>query len=98
GRGSVAQAAAGDEVVADVVGDGVGQRCGFAVVAGGAEAVEGGDGRVLVGVADFRRHVDEVDRDGVVQGVEHGRGQLDPGVGVAGADVEQAVGGGGFGR
>ena len=88
----VAEVFFGDEVVLDVVFDGFGEGGDFFFVAGFLEFGDVGLGVVLVFVADGFGHVDEVDLGRFVHGGEDGVGEVEPGVGFAGAEVEEAGG------
>jgi hypothetical protein len=96
--GFVAEAAVVLEVVGDVVADGVGEGGEGVGVAGLAEAGDVGAGEVLVFFAQGFGHVDEVDGGWAAEGGEDGVGEVDPGLGGAGAEVVEAGGEGGLGE
>lgn len=94
----VAEVFLGNEVVGHVFFDGFIEWCGRIFVSGVAEFSDVGAGVVLVCGAEVLGHVDVGDVDGVAEGLEDRGHEFFPGVGVAGAEVVEAGGGGGFGE
>ena len=82
----------------DVVADGFGKGGDVLGEAGGAELGDVGAGVVLILRLQVLRHVDELDVRCFAEGGEDGGGELDPGVGFAGAEIEEAAGAGGLGE
>ncbi len=82
----------------DVITHGFGERGDFLREAGGAEFGDVGAGVVLILRLQVLRHVDELNIWLLAEGGEDGGGEFDPGVGLAGAEVEETACAGGFGQ